>query len=55
MNDRFQPDWDPKSDAVSVLRNWTVGEVGTISAAIGILVHYLSEHGDLQQRLRARP
>ena len=29
-------------EIVSVLRNWTVGEVGTISAAVGILVHYIS-------------
>lgn len=40
-------------EIVSILRNWTVGEVGTISAAIGILAHHLSEHGDLQRRLRA--
>lgn len=42
-------------EIVSVLRNWTVGEVGTISAAVGILVHYISEHAELQQRLRAQP
>lgn len=42
-------------EIVSVLRNWTVGEVGTISAAVGILVHYISEHADLQQQLRAQP
>ena len=30
-------------------------QVGTISAAVGILVHYLAEHPDLQQRLRAQP
>ena len=42
-------------EIVSVLRNWTVGEVGTISAAVGILIHYISEHADLQQRLRAQP
>jgi len=42
-------------EIVSVLRNWTVGEVGTISAALGILVHYLSQHPDLQQQLRAQP
>ena len=39
----------------SILRNWTVGEVGTISTAVGILVHHLSEHADLQQQLRAQP
>lgn len=50
--------WDrPLRDEeiASVLRNWTVGEVGTISAGIGILVHYLSEHAELQQRLRVQP
>lgn len=41
-------------EIVSILRNWTVGEVGTISAAIGILAHYISEHADLQHRLRAQ-
>jgi hypothetical protein len=50
--------WDRllrKEEIVSVLRNWTVGEIGTISAAVGILVHYISERADLQQRLRAQP
>lgn len=42
-------------EIVSILRNWTVGEVGTISAAVGILVHHISEHADLQERLRAQP
>ena len=39
-------------EIVSIVRNWTVGEVGTISAALGILVHYLSQHPELQQQLR---
>jgi len=39
----------------SILRNWTVGEIGTTSAAIGILVHFLSEHPALQDRLRVEP
>jgi cytochrome P450 len=38
-----------------ILRNWTVGEIGTLSAAIGILVQYLAEHNDLQSQLRANP
>lgn len=42
-------------EIASILRNWTVGEVGTISAAVGILAHYLSVHPDLQQQLRAQP
>jgi Cytochrome P450 len=42
-------------EIVSVLRNWTVGEIGTISASLGILVHHLSEHPDLQEQLRTQP
>ncbi len=42
-------------ELASILRNWTAGEIGTISAAVGILVHYLAEHRELQQQLRRQP
>ena len=44
----------PLSDEeiVSIVRNWTVGELGTIAASVGILLHYLAEHPILQQALR---
>jgi cytochrome P450 len=42
-------------EVVSILRNWTAGEVGTISAAVGILVHFLANQPDVQQQLRAEP
>lgn len=42
-------------ELASVLRNWTVGEVGTIAASIGILLHWLASHPDWQQRLREQP
>jgi cytochrome P450 len=42
-------------EIASILRNWTVGEVGTIAACVGILAHYLAEHAELQQRLREQP
>lgn len=42
-------------EIVSIFRNWTVGEIGTIAASIGILTQYLAAHGDLQQRLRGEP
>jgi len=42
-------------EVASILRNWTVGEIGTISASVGILAHYLAEHADLQKQLRAKP
>lgn len=44
-----------EDELVSLLRNWTVGEVGTIAAAVGILAHYLATHPQLQARLRAEP
>lgn len=40
---------------VSILRNWTAGEVGTISAAVGIVARFLAEHPALQDQLRAEP
>lgn len=39
----------------SILRNWTVGEIGTIAASIGILVNHLAQSSELQQQLRAVP
>ena len=40
------------ADITSILRNWTVGEIGTIAAAVGILAQWLAEHGDVQAQLR---
>jgi len=42
-------------ELASILRNWTVGEIGTLSAAVGIIVHYLTTHPVLQTQLRASP
>lgn len=42
-------------EIASILRNWTVGEIGTMSASIGIVTHFLAEHPDLQERLRGEP
>src|SRR5690606_5858303 len=42
-------------EIASLLRNWTVGEIGTLSAAIGSLVHCLAIHPQWQDRLRAEP
>ncbi|MCC6617346.1 MAG: cytochrome P450, partial [Anaerolineae bacterium] len=44
-----------REEIASILRNWTAGEVGTISAAVGILAHYLAEHERLQAQMRAHP
>lgn len=42
-------------EIVSILRNWTVGELGTIAASIGILVCYLATRRELQSRLVRSP
>ena len=39
-------------EIISIVRNWTVGELGTIAASVGILVQYLAEHSTLQSELR---
>ena len=41
-------------EIVSILRNWTVGEIGTIAAAVGVVAQYLAEHTDLQQQVRTQ-
>ena len=45
------------SDAtlVSMLRNWTAGELGTIAAAVGIITAFLAPRPDLQRQLRTVP
>jgi len=42
-------------ELVSLLRNWTVGELSTISASVGILAHHLAVHPTTQQLLRDDP
>uniref|UniRef100_UPI0033416D88 cytochrome P450 n=1 Tax=Castellaniella defragrans TaxID=75697 RepID=UPI0033416D88 len=44
-----------EAEIVSILRNWAVGELGTIAASVGIIALYLARHPQLQQALRANP
>lgn len=39
-------------EIAGILRNWTAGEIGTITAAIGIVLEYLATHEEWQSRLR---
>lgn len=45
----------PLTDAeiVSVLRNWTGGDLGSIAQCVGVLVHYLATHPAVQDHLRS--
>lgn len=54
---REQVNGKPMTDEelVSLLRNWTVGELATISASISILASYLANHPSLLRDLKAAP
>lgn len=54
---REQVNGKPMSDEelVSLLRNWTVGELATISASISILTNYLAHHHELLNNLKTAP
>lgn len=45
----------PLSDEeiVSILRNWTAGDLGSIAACVGVIVHRLAVDAELQDRFRA--
>ncbi len=45
----------PLTDAeiVSILRNWTGGDLGSIAQCVGVLVHYLATHPAAQTQLRS--
>lgn len=44
-----------EADLTSILRNWTVGEIGSLAASIGIVASQLAHDEALQQRLKASP
>ena len=50
-------DGRPLSDEeiVSIVRNWTVGELGTIAASVGIIVEFLAARPDVLTRLQSEP
>jgi cytochrome P450 len=44
-----------EGDIVSILRNWTAGDLGSMAAALGVVVHFLANHPKVQQDLRSNP
>ncbi len=40
------------AEIVSVLRNWTGGDLGSIAQCVGVLLHFLATRPELQDRLR---
>ena len=41
-----------EEEIVSIIRNWTVGELSTIAASVGIILNYLTSHPEVQDLLR---
>ena len=42
-------------ELVSLLRNWTVGELSTIAASVGIIAEFLASRPEVQEQLRGAP
>ncbi|GAB2900703.1 cytochrome P450 [Uliginosibacterium flavum] len=42
-----------EAEIVSVLRNWTGGDLGSVAQCVGVLVHYLAKHSTVQDHLRS--
>ncbi len=55
MNSNIDGEALCEADIVSILRNWTVGEIGTIAASVGLLLKFLADHPSLQNTLRQNP
>ncbi len=43
----------PDADIVSILRNWTAGDLGSMAAALGVVVHFLATRPEVQDALRS--
>src|SRR5215218_2708704 len=43
-----------EEEVVSILRNWTAGDLGSLAACLGVLVHRLATHPDRQEVTRDR-
>ena len=52
---RVNGDLLPDAEIVSILRNWTAGDLGSMAAALGVAVHFLATQSKVQEDLRARP
>ncbi|MBX9246259.1 cytochrome P450 [Actinotalea ferrariae] len=52
---RDRVDGRPLTDEeiVSILRNWTGGDLGSMALCAGVVLTYLADHPDLQEHLRA--
>lgn len=40
-------------ELVSILRNWTAGDLGSLATSVGVIVHFLASNPDHQEHLRS--
>ena len=40
-------------EIVSILRNWTAGDLGSLATSVGVLVRCLASHSDIQRQMRS--
>lgn len=52
MRDRVDGRPLPDSEIVSILRNWTAGDLGSLAASVGVIVHHLATDVAIQGHLR---
>ena len=43
------------ADVVSILRNWTAGDLASMAAAVGVVLYFLATHPEVQDVLRVHP
>jgi cytochrome P450 len=43
------------ADIVSILRNWTAGDLASMAAAVGVVLCFLATNPEVQEELRAKP
>ncbi len=52
MNDSVNGRSLTDEEVVSILRNWTAGDLGSIATSVGVIVYFLATHPAMQQELR---
>lgn len=40
-------------EIISILRNWTAGDLGSLAACVGVIVHFVATNPPIQEQLRA--
>lgn len=52
MNDTVHGRSLTDEEVVSILRNWTAGDLGSLATSVGVIVHFVATHPAIQRDLR---